>query len=57
MPASAPAHTTARTTVRVVPSSSATHSGVYVPAIIRKMFEWSSRRRRAWVRASHVPRW
>jgi hypothetical protein len=37
--------------------SRATASGVYVPAMIRKMFEWSSRLSTPVQRGDQLPRW
>src|SRR5271156_2198831 len=42
-PPSAPAHTTIRIVFASVPCSAIRATGVYVPAIITKIIEWSSR--------------
>ena len=43
-PASAPAHTIASSTSAAVPCITSRQNGVYVPAISRKIMEWSARR-------------
>src|SRR5919112_5409820 len=56
-PASAPSQTIS-SSVRALPgSSSSAANGVYEPAMIRKMFEWSRRFSTPWTRGDQVPRW
>ena len=56
MPISAPAHTSTSRIVLDGGSSAATVIGVYVPAMSRKMLEWSIRRRSAVARGDQVRR-
>ncbi len=43
-PSAAPPHTVASTTQRSFPENASSANGVYVPAMKRKIVEWSSRR-------------
>src|SRR5262245_7647264 len=56
-PATAPLHTVARIAAWTVPRSTSTANGVYVPAMNRKIIEWSRRRMTAHPRAVHLRRW
>ncbi len=56
-PSTAPAHTVQSSATAVPCARSMTASGVYVPAMTRKMFEWSARRSAAVTRGDQVPRW
>ncbi|MDT4878511.1 hypothetical protein FQZ97_1141100 [compost metagenome] len=57
MPSRAPVHTTDSMTTRAGPSSRITASGVYDPAMNKKMFEWSNRLRIRHTFGDQVPRW
>src|SRR5665647_1885022 len=56
-PANAPAHTMTSRLRLFGQSSSSTASGVYDPAMIRKMLVWSSRRSAAVTLGDQRPRW
>jgi hypothetical protein len=57
MPPSAAAQTIQSSVVPPRPSRRMTLKGVYVPAMMRKMFEWSRRFRRFSAAGDQVPRW
>ena len=57
MPSAAPDHTTTSTVARRQPSSPTIATGVYVPAMARKIVEWSSLRHRARAFGDQWPRW
>ena len=56
-PARAATQTTQSSVVWLDPVSSTTVSGVYVPAMIKKMLAWSKRLSRSLVRGDQLPRW